>query len=308
MNRMRKILSAVLALALILSFSGCNSAGKQLTPEEVIKTALQNLLNIKSVSYEFNVDTEFSVVGQTVATNTKTTADATLNPMNMKLNMVVSVGSYDATNLEMYALQEENGLTLYTCADGKNWMKQEGITADQIAQYNMMDAISLYLSTVSNLQDTGHEQIGDFDTVKYEGTLSSDAFSEVLKVSGMQEQLESLGVDADTAAGFYEELGELPITLWIHPSTFMPVSYTHLAGRCACVFSAGNGRGRRGRPHQRSGDRQAECGQIVAYQPDCRGRAQHCLQHCRHHPRRYRLDGGKRIRQIFIYRHGRPAP
>lgn len=225
MNRMRKILSAVLALALILSFSGCNSAGKQLTPEEVIKTALQNLLNIKSVSYEFNVDTEFSVVGQTVATNTKTTADATLNPMNMKLNMVVSVGSYDATNLEMYALQEENGLTLYTCADGKNWMKQEGITADQIAQYNMMDAISLYLSTVSNLQDTGHEQIGDFDTVKYEGTLSSDAFSEVLKVSGMQEQLESLGVDAETAAGFYEELGELPITLWIHPSTFMPVKF-----------------------------------------------------------------------------------
>lgn len=225
MNRMRKILSAVLALALILSFPGCNSAGKQLTPEEVIKTALQNLLNIKSVSYEFNVDTEFSVVGQTVATNTKTTADATLNPMNMKLNMVVSVGSYDATNLEMYALQEENGLTLYTCADGKNWMKQEGITADQIAQYNMMDAISLYLSTVSNLQEAGHEQIGDFDTVKYEGTLSSDAFSEVLKVSGMQEQLESLGVDAETAAGFYEELGELPITLWIHPSTFMPVKF-----------------------------------------------------------------------------------
>lgn len=225
MIRMRKGLCVWLAALLMLPLTGCNGANRELTPQQVIKIVLENLLNIKSVSYEVNVDSELTIAGKTMATNTKTTADMTLDPMNMRLQTAVNMSNYGTTNLQMYAVQEEGGMSLYTSADGENWMKQENISTDQIAQYNMMDAVSIYLSAVANLQETGHEQIGDFDTVRYTGTLSSETFSEVLKVSGMLEQLENLGIDAETSAGFYEELGELPITLWIHPVTFLPVKY-----------------------------------------------------------------------------------
>ena len=52
----------------------------------------------------------------------------------------------------------------------------------------------------------------------------------------------------------------------------------------------------------------AKRGQILAGQPHCRPGGGHRLGHCRHHPRRDRHGGGKRARQICLYRHRRHPP
>ena len=223
----------ILAVSAIMAFSafGCtgsdtSAAGgnaEGLTAEDRVKAANEKMAEVTSMDSNMKMEMDMSAGEQAVSTVTDMDITYFMDPLKMKINMTMDMGELGSQSMEMYADVVDDVYTMYV-NDGTQWLSQE-IPAEALGAYDTKEAMMSYLGDPSAYTEVGTEDIDGVSAVKLEGKLSGDELKEAVESSGSLDSLSSLGLDSATISGLYEDLGEVPIYVWLDAETNYPVKY-----------------------------------------------------------------------------------
>lgn len=232
MKRVKKFLTLGLAVALVFSLTACggdNSGGGEGNSDvaAAIEQALSALGTVESYNLAMDMDMEMSAQGESLVMDTKAEGSYIADPMKMSLKMNMDMGElYGSMEMLMYADTDGTNFTTYMSADGgSTWTKQAMAGAEDFAQYDVEESLSLYMSNVESFKENGTEAINGSEATRYDGLISEAALNDVMETSGVDQQLASLNLSPEQAAEFYKDLGDLPISIWIDNESGLPVKY-----------------------------------------------------------------------------------
>ena len=220
-KKMTKWMALGLALVMLISLTACGGGS---STEDVMKAAQEALNEVTSMRYDMSMDMTLSAGGQTIESNTSGVIAYNAEPLAMEMKMTMDMGAQGQFDVFMYVSQEDDNLVMYM-SDGTNWGKQTLADAAQLEQYNAQDSMGIYLENIDSFQEAGTEQVNGSDAIKYEGVIANDALNEVMAASGMEEQLAQYGLTEEEAAAIYQDLGDLPVAIWIAKESNLPVKY-----------------------------------------------------------------------------------
>ena len=246
MKRKNKFLALLLAATMSFSVSACGSAdsadtGKQ-TAEDNGDSSKENTdvdefaaaqekmksEKISSLTGKMVMDMEMTISadGETQTMKAANTMDMTCfyDPTRFKMDMTVDAGESGTSNMTMYADTAEDGTCTLYISDGTNWQAQE-VELTQIEQYDAASNMTGYMQDSYEFQDAGTEQIDGKNARKYTGTLKGDDLKETVMSTGALDSLNSLGMDTTQVESMFNDLGDLPINLWIDETDLVPVKY-----------------------------------------------------------------------------------
>lgn len=246
MKRKNKFLALLLASTMSFSVSACGSAdsadtGKQTaedngdsskenTDVDVFAAAQEKMKSekISSLTGKMVMDMEMTISadGETQTMKAANTMDMTCfyDPTRFKMDMTVDAGESGTSNMTMYADTAEDGTCTLYISDGTNWQAQE-VELTQIEQYDAASNMTGYMQDSYEFQDAGTEQIDGKNARKYTGTLKGDDLKETVMSTGALDSLNSLGMDTTQVESMFNDLGDLPINLWIDETDLVPVKY-----------------------------------------------------------------------------------
>lgn len=238
-KRKKKVNSLILALLMVFGLCACgaeeraqSSAPKIPDLMEVMQEANEKLADVKSMSYEFEMDLEMggTIGGEnnSIVMKIGGTADSITSPMAMKMDMTMDMGElgkYDTIN---YYQEEDGKCAVYTGINmGEEkmyWIKQTMGSLAAMKQYNAKDSFGLYLSCMEEFQDKGAEEIAGTKAVRYDGVIPKEALNKVLQSAGMQSYLSAVE-DGSKVQELLKDMGNLPMSIWIAEDTGLPVHY-----------------------------------------------------------------------------------
>ena len=203
------------------SAAGGNAEG--MTAEDRVKAANEKMAEVTSMDSNMKMEMDMSAGEQAVSTVTDMDITYFMDPLKMKINMTMDMGELGSQSMEMYADVVDDVYTMYV-NDGTQWLSQE-IPAEALGAYDTKEAMMSYLGDPSAYTEVGTEDIDGVSAVKLEGKLSGDELKEAVESSGSLDSLSSLGLDSATISGLYEDLGEVPIYVWLDAETNYPVKY-----------------------------------------------------------------------------------
>lgn len=246
MKRKNKFLALLLAATMSFSVSACGSAdsadtGKQTaedngdsskenTDVDVFAAAQEKMKSekISSLTGKMVMDMEMTISadGETQTMKAANTMDMTCfyDPTRFKMDMTVDAGESGTSNMTMYADTAEDGTCTLYISDGTNWQAQE-VELTQIEQYDAASNMTGYMQDSYEFQDAGTEQLDGKNARKYTGTLKGDDLKETVMSTGALDSLNSLGMDTTQVESMFNDLGDLPINLWIDETDLVPVKY-----------------------------------------------------------------------------------
>lgn len=215
--------AAALALGglLALSVTACGGTTNKNDSADKIQTALEKINAVKNMDATMLMEMDMSAMGQSIETDTTMNMSCFNDPMKLKADMTMSMGSLGAVSMSIYAQQDGEQCTTYLY-DGTNWTVQTMELGD-LQQYDAQQSMDLYLESGVDYAHEGTEEINGMTTDKYSGVIRGDALAEVMKASGATSSLESsMGVNLED---LYSDLGDMPITVWIDQASGYPVRY-----------------------------------------------------------------------------------
>lgn len=211
--KFRKILAAAAAMTIFVS--GCGgSTMDQAAVEEMLSQAKMTMAEVKSMTAEMTMEMDMGMNGEIIETTTQANIRSQQDPvrMAMDMSMVMSDGTV-ADQMQMYAV-EENG-RLHTYMSMADTWYAETMELGELSQYNADENMDLYLDNITGCKAEGKEQINGTEAVKISGVITDDAMEEALEGSGLTASAQSMGISAEMMEEMYDELGNLPISLWI---------------------------------------------------------------------------------------------
>ena len=228
----KRAAAAVLALTMAAGLTACGSKDGGSTgqsSEDILKTAQENMADIKSMSYDMTMSMDMASGGESLKIATNGKVDQIIDPITMKMDMNVDMGEIGNMNTTMYVAQDGEKYMLYTGIDSGDgnlvWQKQEVADTSAFEQMDARESFDLYLSSAESFQENGAEKIADRDATRYDGVISEADLAKVMEASGVLSQFASLGISGDQLDTMLTGLGDLPISLWIAKEDLIPVKY-----------------------------------------------------------------------------------
>lgn len=225
MKKAKKLMAVLFAMVLLVAMTACSP---QMTLEQKIQKALDNIAGMKNVDAGMNMDIEMGMMGMTISMQMKGDIVTFTDPMKMKMDMTVSALGQEQT-LQMYAQETDGAITTYA-NDGTGWTAQQLSQEEFDAQYSssMNGSADVFLKAMKDFtQAEGTEEINGRKTIKVEGTISGTDIAEALKASGMMDAMGSEMGAADLDTEQLEELTKdmsgMKITLWLDDAKYVPV-------------------------------------------------------------------------------------
>ena len=215
--------AAALALGALLavSMTACGNGANKEESADQIKAAMEKINAVESMDATMLMEMDMSVMGQSIETDTKMDMSCFNDPMKLKADMTMSMGSLGSVSMSIYADATDGDYTIYMF-DGSGWTTQAA-DASQLEQYDAQQSMDLYLSSGAEYAHAGTEDINGSTADKYTGIIRGDALAEVMKASGATSSMETtMGMDLED---LYSDLGDMPITVWIDQATGYPVRY-----------------------------------------------------------------------------------
>ena len=243
-----KVLALVLIVVLALGLAACGkkeggsggasgggAAGDttSIDPSGDVKQALtiaaMNMKNIKSMTYDIEMNMDMEIMGMEVATVTTGTMEAINEPLKMHANMKIDAGMLGGeTEMEMYAEADGNKIISYTGVDlgeeGVTWMKsEEEIDMNSLSQYDLKKTIEIYAKYADQFEYVGEEEVNGQKTARFDGEITGDAINDVAESMGLDQQLGmSEGAEALEA---FKDAGAMPVSFWVDPETGIVIKY-----------------------------------------------------------------------------------
>ena len=220
---MKKITAIAICMLLVLAvLVGC---GKD-DPEKIIANAAEQLNTVESARYDMNVEFDMTVAGQTIETETTSKAACIIEPMQMEMDMTMSMGELGAIGMLIFMEQQEDKYISYSSMDGgTTWTKEEVVDVSSMDQYDALSGMDIYLNSGTEFTEMGAESINGMDTVRYDGIVDKEALEEVMEASGAVDQLTQYGITEEAAKAMYGDLDNIPMSIWIDTATGYPVKY-----------------------------------------------------------------------------------
>lgn len=219
----KRAAAVVMTMALMFGLSACSGA----SAADLMEEAVKNMNDIKSMSFEMNMDIEMSAMGQSIAMKTTTDADCIADPMLMKMDINMDMGAAGSMKSKMYMEAKDGKYIIYTGmeTDGKTtWQKKEQQDAKIMQQYDAKASFDMYMKNANSFKENGTEEINGKNAARYDGVISNDSISEVIDSSGLLNQLSSIGISADNLSEILKDCGDLNVSIWLDDDS-MPVKY-----------------------------------------------------------------------------------
>ena len=209
-----------LSAALALSLAACGSGTEKSTGD--IATALEKINAVKSLEATMVMEMDMSLMGQSMETETAMNMVCFNDPMKLKADMTMDMGKLGSFTMNMYAAMDGDNYTVYI-NDGSAW-SSETVDMSYLQQYDAQESMNLYLESGDDYTLDGTEEINGSTANKFTGVIRGDALEEVLAASGATSSLESSVGDLDLSE-LYNDLGDMPITVWVDQESGYPVRY-----------------------------------------------------------------------------------
>ncbi len=220
-----KLLSAGIVLTLALTLAACDSAS--VTPEEAMNKAQEAMNDVSSMHYTMDMDVGMSADDESFEIKSTAEADCIVDPMTLGMDMHMSMAGLLDIDMKMYMVQDGADYTVYTGMDDGDgnitWTQDTMEDLDALAQYDAQKNMEIYLENGTNFTEAGTEEINGVSATRYDGVITGDSIQAVIESSGVLDQLASLGLDG--LEDMYQDLGDLPVSIWIDPDTSLPVKY-----------------------------------------------------------------------------------
>ena len=211
--KLRKILAV--AAAMTVFASGCSGSKVDTAEvEALLSQAKATMATVESMAAEMTMEMDMGMNGEVIETTTLASIRSQQNPlkMAMDMSMVMSDGT-EIDQMQMYAVEEDGHLHTYmSMADA--WYA-ETLELDELSQYNAEENMDLYLDHITNFTSSKQEDVNGTQATKITGVITGDAMEEAIAGSGLTASAQSMGISEEMMADLYDELGDLPISLWI---------------------------------------------------------------------------------------------
>lgn len=240
MKKRSKILAVILAAVLAMSVTACGGKDsgsetqtKKTEEAEVdpFEAAQKNIAEVTNMDATMlmEMDMEMGVNGEPQSVESVTTMELSTfsDPVRLKLDMTVNAsaaGQEQTQNMSVYAETNEDGTCTMYMFDGSNWQSQQ-VSAEDVAQYDTSTDMAAYMYGDYNFEAVGTEQVDGANAYKYSGVITGDEMKQVILSSGALDQLTGLGMSSADLDSMLDNVGELPINLWIDEATLYPVKY-----------------------------------------------------------------------------------
>ena len=223
MKTERKILSLLLILCLVLSFTACGS--KKMSDEEILQESVKNMQALNSITTESSMEMGFSVGGKTMNMTTDMVQRIINEPLAMEQTMTTTMdGEAEEIQSAVYLEADGDNLITYTQIEGE-WYKTTQSGFEALKAYDSTGAMALYMEAVEKFKKVGTEEVAGVKANKYEGAIPEEYFQSVLEASGMDKQLGLQGASEESLTDLFKGMGEMPITIWIDGEKLLPVKY-----------------------------------------------------------------------------------
>ena len=209
----KKMLAAAAAMTLFVS--GCGGSTMDTAEiEALLSQAKTTMATVESMAAEMTMEMDMDMNGEPMETTTVASIRSQQNPlrMAMDMSMVMSDGT-EIDQMQMYALEEDGHLKTYM-STADLWYA-ETMEMGELSQYNAEENLDLYLDNITETTAGREEKIDGTKTTKISGVITGDAMEEAIDGSGLTASAQSLGISEEMMAAMYEELDDLPISLWI---------------------------------------------------------------------------------------------
>ena len=209
----KKMLAAAAAMTLFVS--GCGGSTMDTAEmEALLSQAKTTMAAVESMAAEMTMEMDMDMNGEPMETTTVASIRSQQNPlrMAMDMSMVMSDGT-KIDQMQMYALEEGGHLKTYM-STADLWYA-ETMEMGELSQYNAEENLDLYLGNITEITAGRTEEIDGTKTTKISGVITGDAMEEAIAGSGLTASAQSLGISEEMMAAMYEELDDLPISLWI---------------------------------------------------------------------------------------------
>ena len=209
----KKMLAAAAAMTLFVS--GCGGSTMDTAEmEALLSQAKTTMAAVESMAAEMTMEMDMDMNGEPMETTTVASIRSQQNPlrMAMDMSMVMSDGT-EIDQMQMYALEEGGHLKTYM-STADLWYA-ETMEMGELSQYNAEENLDLYLGNITEITAGRTEEIDGTKTTKISGVITGDAMEEAIDGSGLTASAQSLGISEEMMAAMYEELDDLPISLWI---------------------------------------------------------------------------------------------
>ena len=209
----KKMLAAAAAMTLFVS--GCGGSTMDTAEmEALLSQAKTTMATVESMAAEMTMEMDMDMNGEPMETTTVASIRSQQNPlrMAMDMSMVMSDGT-KIDQMQMYALEEGGHLKTYM-STADLWYA-ETMEMGELSQYNAEENLDLYLGNITEITAGRTEEIDGTKTTKISGVITGDAMEEAIAGSGLTASAQSLGISEEMMAAMYEELDDLPISLWI---------------------------------------------------------------------------------------------
>ncbi len=233
---LKKAVAISAAAVLTFSMAACQSASNEMSPEEIITQATENLNNADSMSYETDCYMDMSAMGQTVTMDMLGTGNYIREPMTLSMDMKVDMSSMGAgeMSMSMYMVQDGDEFTYYIGSDdGSGEISWEKNTIDNIEELksemgmiSSPDNFNVYATSGTSFVETGTEKINGTEATRYDGIITKEAIMEVMKASNMDQMFETMGLTEEAISSYSEGFADLPISIWVDKEAMMPVKYS----------------------------------------------------------------------------------
>lgn len=248
MKMRNKFLALLLAVSMTCTAAACGSADnnkqdneKQVTEDtsadhennaeddvDVYAAAQEKMNEIKSLNgaMTMEMDANVSMGGETQAIHMVSTVDMSCfyDPLHFKADVNMDAGEAGSTKMTIYAEVADDGTYTMYMGDGTNWQSQS-VQMDALKSYDAASNMAAYMQESYHFQDAGTEEVNGKNARKYTGVATGDDMKQLIESSGTLDSLSALGIDASQAEAMFQDLGDLPITLWIDETEYYPVKY-----------------------------------------------------------------------------------
>ena len=234
MKQSKRIVSTVLALAVILSAAAC---AKEESAADILKKASEKTAAVTSMEAAMDMQMGFDMKMGEETQSSDITATANIvsfsDPVQMKMDMTMNMdisGQSQEMDMAMYAVQEEGGLVMYTNMSGV-WQKQTVMQEELMESFKQYDAkgnLNIYFENADSFKEVTTEQINGAEVYRLQGTLSGESLKKAIEESGalsQMGQMTGLGQGQEAYEKMFDNLGDMPVTIWVDKKEYVPVRY-----------------------------------------------------------------------------------
>ena len=218
----KRILGLSLAALTILGAAACSQP-----PKQDITQVAEKLQEAESFHYDMTMAMEMTIAGQPLSIATVASADQTMHPLAMKLNITTDMGEIGNSEKKMYMEETDGTFYVYTAVDQGDsvvWQRTEMKKEEVLKQYDAQGELELYLSSAERFTEAGKDTVNGIQTTRYHGVIVGEDIAAVLEASGTLDGLGSLGVNEDIIASMWDTIGDLPVSIWVSDDNY-PVQY-----------------------------------------------------------------------------------